>query len=80
MLADCDIAAETRIFDRRIVSDLPFSYVPLVHVGIIDNRDSALISVRAEEISNERFSLYMQTWRQSNVYRMEIGWLVQGNT
>ena len=52
----------------------------LVHVGIIDNRDSALISVRAEEISNERFSHYMQTWRQSNVYRMEIGWLVQGNT
>lgn len=34
MLADSDSASEARIFEQRIAFDLPFSYVPLVHVGI----------------------------------------------
>ncbi|MEJ2590275.1 MAG: H-type lectin domain-containing protein [Candidatus Thiodiazotropha sp.] len=84
VLADSDGAAESRSFSQRVAFDFPFSFVPLVHVGLagfdIDHCDSARLSVTAEAISNDGFTLVIRTWRQTRIYRVEIGWLALGSS
>jgi len=75
---------EARSYSYYVSFDNPFSYVPLVHVGIsgfdIDNRDSSRLSVRAEEISTDGFKIIIQTWMHTQVYKVEVSWLALGNS
>jgi hypothetical protein len=56
---------------------------PNVSSGIsgfdIDLQDAARLSVGAEAISLTGFRLVVRTWRQTKVYRVEIGWLALGS-
>lgn len=74
---------EPRSFSYVVQFDSPFSYLPLVHVGIagfdIDNKDSSRLSVRAEEITTNGFTLIIQTWMHTQVYKVEVSWLALGN-
>lgn len=84
-LADTDEHAmeQPRRFVSKVTFDTPFSYVPLVQIGItgfdMDHRDSARLSVRADAITASDFDIVVQTWQNSRIYQVEISWLALGS-
>ena len=73
----------TRAFKTRVLFEIPFANVPMVHVGLsgfdIDNCDTARLSVRAAQISATGFDLHIITWRNTRVYKVEISWIALGH-
>jgi len=76
-------AAQAREFRTYVTFELPFANVPMVHVGLsgfdIDNRDSARLTVRAENIGPAGFDLVLATWMGTRVYRADISWIALGH-
>lgn len=76
-------AAQAREFRTYISFELAFANVPMVHVGLsgfdIDNRDTARLTVRAENIGQAGFDLVLSTWMGTRVYRADVGWIALGH-
>jgi len=72
-----------RSFEHQVRFDAPFSNLPLVQVSLtgfdIDSRDTARLSVHAEEITSEGFKLVIKTWMHTRVYRVDVSWIALGS-
>ncbi|WP_455212738.1 H-type lectin domain-containing protein [Kaarinaea lacus] len=83
-LAQENASEGSRTFVSSVLFDVPFSNVPIVHVGLsgfdIDQRDSARISVHAEAITSNGFDMRIKTWRNTRVYQVEVSWIALGQT
>ena len=71
-----------RNFIVDIAFDVPFTYPPVVHLGLtgfdIDQRDSARLSVRAENITNSGFQATLVTWAHTRVFGADFQWIAIG--
>ena len=81
--SDDEVTDQPRRFISKVNFDTPFAGLPLVHIGIagfdMDQRDSARLSVRADNISTTGFQITLQTWQNSRVYEVEVSWLALGS-
>jgi len=69
-------------FPVEVTFDTPFSAAPVVHLGLtgfdIDQRDSARITLKAENIGPGGFHATITTWAGTRVYGVELQWLAIG--
>lgn len=60
----------------------PFTSPPVVQLGLtgfdLDQRDSARLSVRAEEITAGGFEAVISTWAETRVYGVDFQWFAIG--
>ncbi len=79
-----DVASESqdRIFERFIRFDQRYSTKPVVQVALvgfdIDNSRNARISVSAEHVSLDGFSVQIRTWLNTRMWSVEVSWLAIG--
>ena len=73
---------EIRQFTLYVGFDTPFFEVPVVQLGLsgfdIDQRDSARLMVKAENITEFGFQATLTTWAGSRVYAAELNWIAIG--
>jgi hypothetical protein len=73
---------EIRQFTVYVGFDAPFFEVPVVQLGLsgfdIDQRDSARLMVKAENITEFGFQATLTTWAGSRVYAAELNWIAIG--
>lgn len=73
---------EVRTFTVPVNFAAPFLSVPVVQLGLtgfdIDQRDSARLSVKAENISESGFLAVITTWANTRVYAVEFHWFAIG--
>jgi len=71
-----------RKFSLYVAFDTPFFEVPVVQIGLsgfdIDQRDSARLTVKAENITEFGFQASIVTWAGSRVYAVEFNWIAIG--
>lgn len=71
-----------RRFQVEVVFDHPFSAPPVVHLGLtgfdIDQRDSARLSLKAENITAFGFQATLLTWAHTRVFGAEFQWMAIG--
>jgi hypothetical protein len=71
-----------RTFTSEVVFAAPFSYTPVVHIGLtgfdIDQAHTSRVVVRAVDISPTGFKTEVSTWLDSRVYGVEVAWLAIG--
>jgi hypothetical protein len=62
--------------------DSPFSSPPVVQLGLtgfdIDQRDSARLTLKAENITTSGFETTITTWADTRVYGVEFQWFAIG--
>lgn len=81
---DTDLADDggSRSYQTEILFAEPFQSVPVVQVGLtgfdIDQRDSARIVLRAEDICCEGFRVVLTTWSGTRVYGVDFQWMAIG--
>ncbi len=72
-----------RTYTSRVAFAAPFMVVPVVQVGLtgfdIDQRDTARINLRAEDINCEGFTVVVTTWAGTRVYGVDFQWLAIGS-
>jgi hypothetical protein len=65
------------LFERR------FAVPPLVHVGVVgidaSKDDNLRLSVRAENITEQGFTLSVETWLNTKIWSVEVSWLAIGS-
>jgi hypothetical protein len=75
-------SAEPRSFSVPVVFASEFSSIPVVHLGLtgldVDQRDSARITLKAENISPSGFEAVISSWADSRVFAVEFNWLAIG--
>ena len=73
---------DTRSFITEIVFATPFASIPVVQLGLtgfdLDQRDSARITLKAENITATGFQAVISTWAATRVFAVEFNWLVIG--
>ncbi len=73
---------QTRHFTVDIFFDSPFASPPVVQIGLtgfdIDQRDSARLSVSADQITEYGFQATISTWANTRVYAVELNWFALG--
>lgn len=73
---------EARQFVVEVVFDAPFAAVPVVHLGLtgfdVDRRESARLSVKAQNITELGFQAVITTWDATRVFSVEFDWLAIG--
>jgi hypothetical protein len=79
------VSAETddvRTFITEIVFATPFASIPVVQLGLtgfdLDQRDSARITLKAENITTTGFQAVISTWAATRVFAVEFNWLAIG--
>lgn len=82
-LASLDVEVEqTRTFTVEVAFDSPFVSVPVVQLGLtgfdLDQRDSARLAVKAENITETGFTAVISTWSDSRVYAVSFNWFAIG--
>ena len=72
-----------RGFVYRVGFDAPFNTLPVVHVGVVgldvSKDDNLRLSVRADEISTQGFTLRVETWLNTKIWSVEVSWLAIGS-
>ncbi len=72
-----------RGFSNRVVFDAPFNSAPVVHVGVVgldvSKDDNLRLSVRAEDITTQGFTLRVETWLNTKIWSVEVSWLAIGS-
>ncbi|HXC58894.1 MAG TPA: H-type lectin domain-containing protein [Steroidobacteraceae bacterium] len=72
-----------RSFSNRVTFDRPFRGAPLVHLGIagldVSNEDSARLTAKAVNVSEEGFDIVLTTWLHSRLWRVDVNWLAIGS-
>jgi hypothetical protein len=73
----------SRSFIVNVTFASSFYSVPVVHLGLtgfdMDQRDSARISLTAENISESGFQAVISTWATTRVFAVEFNWLAIGS-
>ena len=73
---------DTRSFITEIVFATPFDTIPVVQLGLtgfdLDQRDSARITLKAENITADGFQAVISTWATTRVFAVEFNWLAIG--
>ena len=73
---------EVRRFVTGIVFATPFDSIPVVQLGLtgfdLDQRDSARITLKAENITSTGFQAVIYTWAGTRVFAGECNWLAIG--
>lgn len=73
---------DSRQFTVAVVFDSPFSAIPVVHLGLTgfdtDRRESARLSLKAENITESGFVAVISTWNTSRIFSVEFQWLAIG--
>jgi len=73
---------EVRTFVTEIVFATPFDSIPVVQLGLtgfdLDQRDSARITLKAENITAAGFQAVISTWAGTRVFAVEFNWLAIG--
>ena len=73
---------ESRTFGIEIRFDSPFESIPVVQLGLtgldMDQRDSARVTLKAEQITPFGFTATISTWASSRVHAVEFNWLAIG--
>jgi hypothetical protein len=73
---------QSRSFVVDVVFDSPFSSIPVVQLGItgfdIDQRESARLTLKAENITESGFQAVISTWENTRVFAVEFHWLAIG--
>lgn len=77
-------AAEGRRgFRKHVAFDASFSAPPVVHVGVVgldvSKDDNLRLSVRAESITAQGFTLSVETWLNTKIWSVEVSWLAIGS-
>jgi H-type lectin domain len=71
-----------RQFSLSVSFAYPFSYPPVVHIGLtgfdMDQSTSPRISASVTNISSEGFAIVLTTWQNTLVYSAEVDWLAVG--
>lgn len=81
-----DVPAENhdRVFERYVRFDQTFSEKPLIQVSLvgfdIDNSRNARLSISAENITADGFSLRIRTWLNTRMWSVEVSWLAMGRS
>lgn len=74
---------ETRSYEKTVSFELAFASTPVVHLGIagfdVSNEDTARLSTRAVEIHPGGFTIVVETWAGSRVFRADVSWLALGH-
>ena len=72
-----------RGFRKLVTFDTPFGAPPLVHVGVVgldvSKDDNLRLSVRAENIVAQGFTLSVETWLNTKIWSVEVSWLAIGS-
>lgn len=78
----CGDTGDTRTFITDIAFASSFSSVPVVQLGLtrfdLDQRDSARITLKAENISTTGFQAVISSWAATRVFAVEFNWLAIG--
>lgn len=65
-----------------VAFDSLFSSIPVVHLGLtgfdIDRRESARITLKAENITPSGFQAIISTWNASRIFAVEFHWMAIG--
>jgi hypothetical protein len=76
-------ADQPRVFLYEVAFERPFVQAPLVHVGVsgfdIGNHDAARLRVSAVDIHADGFTLRVETWLNTQVWRVDVSWLAVGS-
>ena len=79
---DC-ATPEPRSFQHYIEFDNPFSTIPVVQAGLtgfdIDKTDTTRLRMHVADISNNGFSIVIETWMHTRVYMVEVSWIALGS-
>ncbi len=79
---DYDTPDQPRVHLLQVAFDAPFSAPPVVQVGLtgfdLDQRDSARLSLKAENITATGFQAAIITWADTRVYGVEFQWFAIG--
>ena len=71
-----------RVFRGLIAFERPFRNAPIVHVGLvgfdISNQGAARVRVRAQNVTDSGFEIEVVSWRETQVYSVEVSWLAVG--
>lgn len=74
---------KNRRFATRVVFDRPFATTPILHLAIvgldISNEDYSRLTVRSEGIGPGGFDLVLETWFDSQIFRVDVSWLALGH-
>lgn len=69
-------------FRTAVVFATPFASIPVVQLGLtgfdLDQRDSARITLQAENITATGFEAVISTWAGTRVFAVEFNWLAIG--
>ena len=72
-----------RSFRRFITFDAAFGTPPVVQLGVVgldvSKDDNLRLSVRAENISAQGFTLSVETWLNTKIWSVEVSWLAIGS-
>lgn len=78
----CAETGDPRTFITEIVFATPFASIPVVQLGLtgfdLDQRDSARITLKAENITATGFQAVISTWAGTRVFAVEFNWLAIG--
>ncbi len=78
----CAETGDTRSFTTEIAFATPFDSIPVVQLGLtgfdLDQRDSARITLKAENITAGGFLAVISTWAATRVFAVEFNWLAIG--
>jgi hypothetical protein len=73
---------ESRTFTVDVMFDAPFQSAPVVQLGLsgfdLDQRDSARITLTAENITSSGFQAVISAWAATRVYAVEFNWFAIG--
>lgn len=73
---------DARTFRTEIVFATPFDAIPVVQLGLtgfdLDQRDSARLTLKAENITATGFQAVISTWAGTRVFAVEFNWLAIG--
>lgn len=71
-----------RQFTLNVTFAYPFSYPPVVHIGLtgfdIDQNTSTRLTATVANITADAFDLVLTTWQNTLVYSAEVSWLAIG--
>lgn len=75
-------ADDVRTFRTAVVFATPFSSLPVVQLGLtgfdLDQRDSARLTLKAENITATGFEAVISTWAGTRAFAVEFQWLAIG--
>lgn len=81
-LLDADLQG-TRSYRYPVQFERAFAATPIVQLGVVgldsSKDDNLRLRVRAEEISEQGFTIVVETWLHSQLWSVDVSWLAIGS-